>query len=293
MEKTGLRHQPPSLFTCISAFYPSLNEAERKVGDFILSNAEAARGCSITRLSELVGVSQTTVLRFCRNIGFDGYADFKLALVAELVPRHSALPSVHGDVLPDDPMDVLLRKVFQMDMQALGNTLEALDIQAFTRAVEVLGNAKMTAIVGVGSSLPVAMDLHYRFRRSGIPNLFAVDNHMQAMNAAMLTPSDAAVAISYSGTTRETLDSVDLACQAGATTICVTSFPRSPLARICDIPLITSTKRTRWLDETVTVRLVQLALFDALCIAVARQKEGEILPVLERIERAVERMRRR
>jgi DNA-binding MurR/RpiR family transcriptional regulator len=180
-----------------------------------------------------------------------------------------------------------------MDMHALGGTLEALDTEAFARSVEVLSKAKMTAILGVGSSLPVAMDLHYRFRRSGIPNLFAVDNHMQAMNAAMLSPGDAAVAISYSGTTRETLDSVELACQAGATTICVTNFPRSPLARMCDIPLITTTKRTRWLDETVTVRLVQLALFDALCIAVARQKEGEILPVLERIERAVERLRRR
>jgi DNA-binding MurR/RpiR family transcriptional regulator len=283
----------PSLLACIAGFYPSLNEAERKVADFISISPEAARGCSIIRLSELTGVSQTTIVRFCRTIGFDGYTDFKMALVAELAPRPGALPLAHGDVLAEDSLVVLVEKVLHMDVQALANTLEALDMDAFGRAVEALSGAKSTAILGVGSSLPIAMDLHYRFRRTGIAAHFSVDSHMQVMDAAGLQPGDVALAISYSGDTRETLEAVELAKESGATTICVTNFPRSSLARLCDICLVTSAKKTRWLDETITARLVQLALFDALCVAIARQRETEIIPILERIDSAVERVHRR
>ncbi len=280
-----------SVLERVSALYTSLNEAERKVADFVLNNPEAARGCSVIHLSDLSGVSETTVVRFCRAIGFKGYADFKLALVADLAPHREPLPDVHGDVSPEDDLPTLVQKVLNMDVQAVASTKDLLDMNQFERAVDAIAQARRVAIFGVGSSLPVCMDLQYRLQRVGIQSLFSVDDHIQAINAALLEPQDVGLAVSYSGESRETIESVELAKETGATTICVTSFRRSPLAKLCDICLITSAGRTQWLDETITARLVQLALFDALCVALARRKQPEAVNVLQRIARAVERKR--
>lgn len=281
-----------SVLEKISALYSSLNEAERKVADFVLNHPDEARGCSVIHLSDRSGVSETTVVRFCRSIGFKGYADFKLALVAELAPQRELPLEVHGDVSVEDDLPQLVRKVLHMDVQAVASTMELLDMTQFERAVEALASARRVAIFGVGSSLPVCMDLQYRLQRCGVNTLFSVDDHMQAINAALLQQGDVGLAVSYSGESRETIDSVELAKESGAQTIGVTSFRRSTLAKLCDICLITSAGRTKWLDENITVRLVQLALFDALCVALARLKRAEAMPLLDRIARAVERKRR-
>ena len=81
--------------------------------------------------------------------------------------------------------------------------------------------------------------------------------------------------ISYSGETRDTVDAAEIAKEAGATTICITNFPRSSLARLCDVSLVTSSTKMRWLEEAVTVRIAQLALLDALCAAICRKQEME------------------
>lgn len=281
-----------SVLEKVSALYTSLNEAERKVADFVLKNPEAARGCSVIHLSDLSGVSETTVVRFCRSIGFKGYTDFKMALVADLAPHREPVQDVHGDVSLEDNLPTLVQKVLNMDVQAIASTMDLMDIAQFERAVDAIASARRVAIFGVGGSLPVCMDLQYRLQRCGVNTLFSLDDHLQAINAALLEAGDVGIAVSYSGESRETIESVDLAKEAGARTICVTSFLRSPLAKLCDICLITSAGRTQWLDETITARLVQIALFDTLCVALARQKRHETMPILQKIARAVERKRK-
>jgi len=276
----------------VASLYPSFNDAERKVADTILHRPEAVRALSITRLGELAGVSQTTVNRFCRSLGCKGYTDFKLALVEEMVAQRQFVPEVHSDVTDDDSLEIVVQKVMSQDLEVIRDTLENLDMEAFTQAVETVAKARVIGTFGVGSSHPVAMDLYYRFLRMGFQSVFSSDSHMQAINAALLKPGDAAVVISHSGETQDTLDAIKLAQETGATTICVTNFPQSTLARRCDICLLTSSKKSYWLNEAIVTRLPQLALLDALCIAVNRRKKHDAAPTLEYIERAVGRKRR-
>lgn len=277
----------------IASVYPSLNGAERKVADFIQSSPDLAKGLSITRLSEICGTSQTTVVRFCRSIGFDGYTDFKLALVEDIGASSKILPADHDDVKEDDDSDILVQKVFSIDMQAIANTASTLNIVELERAIEALVTAKAVAIIGVGASLSVAMDAYFRLLRSGIHSWLSVDSHMQAVNARLLEPGDVALAVTYSGETREVLDNLGLARDAGATTVCITNFPRSTVARQCDICLAASTTRTRWLHDSISARLAQLAIVDVLCVGIARKKDVDVLQILERIEKATTTKRRR
>lgn len=276
----------------ISSLYPSFNDAERKVADTILQDPEAVRALSITRLGEKANVSQTTVNRFCRSLGCEGYTDFKLALVEELVAHRQTVVEDHSDVSDADSLAVVVQKVMSLDLEMIRDTLENLDLGAFEKAVDALADARVIGTFGVGSSHPVAMDLYYRFLRMGFQSVFSSDSHMQAIHAALLKPGDVAIAISHSGETLDTLDTVDLARETGATTICITNFSQSSLAARCGICLMTSSKKAYWPNEAIMARLPQLALLDALCVAVNRRKKHDAAPVLEHIERAVARKRR-
>lgn len=277
----------------LSAAYPSLSRTQRRIADFILGSDGAGWGLTITELSGASGASQATIVRFCRAIGFAGYTDFKLALAAEFAPRLRALPDEHSDVQVDDSLETLLTKVLSTDSQAIANTLATLDLEAFARAVEVLSGARTVELVGVGSSLPVATDGYYRLMRAGVHCHICMDSHVQAMTSALLGNGDALLAVSYSGETGDVLDCVELAKQGGATSLCITNSPGSRLARAVDICLVTASAKTRWLDDSVAARVAQLAVFDALCVALIRRAEAEAIPVLERLDRAVERKWRR
>jgi DNA-binding MurR/RpiR family transcriptional regulator len=280
-----------SILMRISSLYPSFSRAERLVADAILKDPKTTRALSITQLGQMCRVSQATVNRFCRTLGCDGYKEFKLALVEELVPQRHRPVDVHSDVDEADSLPILVQKVLALDIEAIRDTLEYLNLDVFQKAVEALVSARLVCTYGVGSSLPVAMDLYYRFVRSGLQCRFTPDSHMQAISAGLLGPGDVAVAVSYSGETQDTLDCVELAAESGAATICITNFPQSSLAQRCQISLITSAKKTYWMNEAVTTRLAQLALSDALCVAVSRHKDQNLDTVIDRIERSVARKR--
>ena len=281
----------PILLT-LSSVYPKLNDAERKVADFILQNPEAARAQTITRLAALCGVSQSTINRFCRVVGYEGYMDFKLELAGELQksPR-SAEESIRNGAAPSELQDIACR-VYDSNLEALRDAAVHLDYAQLGRAVEVLGGAAMINLFGAGSSLPVAMDLFYRLRRTGLKAQFSQDTHMQVVTASLMEPGEAAVAISYSGESRETLDAMELARDAGAATVCITGFPGTTLAKLCDISLITPTRKNFVVEEAITARLAQLALCDVLCAAISRPRGEEVAKVIKRIDASVVRKRR-
>ncbi|MHB1460259.1 MAG: MurR/RpiR family transcriptional regulator [Armatimonadota bacterium] len=276
-----------SVTALIASYLPSLRGAERTVAEFILKSPAAVKGVSITHLGSLCGVSQTTVNRLCCTLGFTGYAEFKLKLVEELAPD-TADGSHRGDIDPDDSSTELINKVISIDIAALQSVADLLDIDAFDRAVEALFHANTVEVVGVGSSLPVAMDLYYRFLRTGLNSRFSVDSHMQTINAALLQPKDVLIAVSYSGTSRETIQSTAQAKRAGATTICITNFARTPLSEMCDVVLMTPAKKMQFIHEAITGRLTQYALADALCVAVGRRRGKSVRARQNIIDMAVQ-----
>ena len=260
-----------SVTALIGSYLPSLRGAERTVAEFIINAPASVKGISITHLASLCGVSQTTVNRLCCTLGFSGYAEFKMKLVEELAPD-TADNAMRGDVALDDSSSDLLNKVIALDIAALQSVADLIDIKAFDAAADALFNANTVEVVGVGSSLPVAMDLYYRFLRTGLNSRFSVDSHMQTINAALLQPGDVLIAVSYSGTSRETIQSTAQAKRAGATTICITNFARTTLSEMCDIMLMTPAKKMQFIHEAITGRLTQYALADALCVAVGRRR---------------------
>jgi len=273
--------------------YSDMNTAEKRVADTIRSAPELIRDTTVFELSERAGVSGATIVRFCRSIGYKGYTDFKLALAAELGTPSSALPYEHADVDKEDSLESIAEKVMAINSDILTQTLRQLELPALEEAVSLITSAANVLVLGVGTSLPVVMDLAYRLRRSGVRTSMASDGHLQAVEAALIGPEDVAFAVSYSGEARDVIDAVELAKEAGAKVICLTGSHGSTLARICDISLVTPPTKPSIIldDESVSARLAQHALLDIICVAVALRNQDSAIIMKNKVSTAVMKMR--
>jgi DNA-binding MurR/RpiR family transcriptional regulator len=272
----------------IKTLHPSFTPSEAAVAALAATHPGDVVRLGIEALAQRAGVSTATVLRFCQTLGFEGFKDFKIALAVESGRSPAVLAE---EIHPDDTPAQIARKVFQADMQAIAETLELLDERALNRAVEALASARRIEVYGIGSSAPIAVDAYYRLLRIGLPVGVVTDSHMQAVSAALLRKGDAALIISHTGRTRETLSAAQNARSAGATVIALTSFQRSPITSIAHIVLVTASAETAFRVEAMASRIAHLSVVDALYVALATRRLDGALETLDRTGTIIEEKR--
>ena len=252
----------------IRAVRKDLAPTASRIADFITLNAAEVVHMSVTEVAERTEASEGSVIGFCQTIGARGFQQVKISLARELV---QPVQFIHEDLTLQDDTASVIEKVFQSDMQALRDTQKALDVRALSNAVEAIRKAKRVEVFGIGSAATVAEDTNYRLLRIGIASRASVDSHIQAITAALADQETAVITISHSGATVETLTAMRLAKEAGATTIAITNFGKSPLLAYSDIVLNTLARETQFRAEAMTSRIAQLAIVDALiaCLALA------------------------
>ncbi|HUH77570.1 MAG TPA: MurR/RpiR family transcriptional regulator [Devosia sp.] len=252
----------------LAALKLSLPPTARRIADFIEANAQDVVHMSVTEVAEGASASEGSVIGFCRQLGARGFQEVKLSLARDLV---QPIQFIHEDLAEGDSAATVIDKIFQSDMQALEDTRKALDASALERAVQAIRKARRVEVFGIGSAAPIAEDANYRLLRIGINSRAAVDSHVQAITASLAGPDVAVLTISHSGSTVETLTATRLAKEAGATTIAITNFGRSPLLAHSDIVLNTLARETQFRTEAMTSRIAQLAIIDTLiaCLALS------------------------
>ncbi|MHA6692112.1 MurR/RpiR family transcriptional regulator [Devosia sp. A449] len=263
------RNSEPSLsgvLDRLAALKSGLPPAARRIADFIEANAQDVVHMSVTEVAEGANVSEGSVIGLCQQLGARGFQEVKLSLARDLV---QPIQFIHEDLARGDSAATVIDKIFQSDMQALDDTRKALDAVALERAVQAIRQAKRVEVFGIGSAAPIAEDANYRLLRIGINSRAAVDSHVQAITASLAGPDVAVLTISHSGSTVETLTATRLAKEAGATTIAITNFGKSPLLAHSDIVLNTLARETQFRTEAMTSRIAQLAIIDTLIACLA------------------------
>ncbi|AUW59259.1 transcriptional regulator [Sphingobium sp. SCG-1] len=245
---------------------PGMAKGASRIADYILAQPDKIVIMSVTELSEETGVSEGSIINFCRGIGLSGFQQMKLSLAQEIV---QPVQFIHEDVSREDDIDTICRKVFHSGIQALRDSLSVLDPAALSRAVETIRAAKRVEVYGIGSSAPIAEDTYYRMLRIGLDARVVVDSHVQAISASRCDPDVAVLTISHSGATHETVAATRLAKEAGANTIVITNFARSPIQAYADVVLFTMARETNFRTEAMTSRIAQLCVVDALIAALA------------------------
>ena len=142
--------------------------------------------------------------------------------------------------------------------------LKVLDAEELDRALNAILAANRVQIYAVGGSGVAARELQFKLMQLGINANAFIDSQMQFISASLLTDSDVGIAVSHSGAKRLTVEALKLAKASGATTICITSHPASPVAEVADIKLYTSAWESLVHDDSPSVRNAQLALIDVI-----------------------------
>lgn len=265
-QPSPLQADLPSVLDRLAALRKDLPPTAKRIADFIIDNAAAVINMSVTEVADRTASSEGSVVSLCQQVGGRGFQQVKLALARDLV---KPVQFIHEDVSPDDDAQNLITKVIGSAQQALEDTKKSLDPEKLKQAAEAISNAAQVEIFGIGSAAPIAEDAHYRLVRIGINARVSVDSHVQAVVASVSSPSTVVLTISHSGATVETLLATRLAKEAGARTIAVTNFGKSPILQFADIVLTTMARETMFRTEAMTSRIAQLAVIDTLIAAVA------------------------
>lgn len=268
----------------IRGLRPNLAPAEQKIAEFVLANPGEVIYATVTQLAERCGVGEATVIRFCQAAGFRGYQELKLSIARDLV---SPLTNINEQITQDDDLETIVKKVSLSSHHAISETLKVLDINSLEKAVSMMVQARRIQFCGVGTSGLTALEAKCRFLRIGVWCEAYLDPHFAAMFAATLGPEDVAVAFSHSGSTKDTVHCLEVAREAGAHTICVTNYPKSPITKVAEITLLTSSPETPLGSGAFRSKIAQLLVLDMVFTGVAiRTTEGS-LAVSERTAKAV------
>ncbi|WP_290870333.1 glucokinase [Aquabacterium sp.] len=264
--------QDGALLARIRGLRDELSRAEQRVADHLLAHPRAFMNEPVAEIARQAEVSQPTVIRFCRSLGFEGLSDFKLKLASGLT---GTIPLRHSQVMVDDAAPDLSAKVLDNTVSAIVAMRDGLNGQAIERAIALLRQARRVEFHGVGNSHIVAVDGQYKFLRFGIPAMAHADSALQAMAADLLGPGDVVVAVSRSGAMPELLVSVGKALKAGAAVVAITASD-SPLAREATVTLAVDHVEGRTEQLSMVSRVLHLLMIDVLAVGVAMNRPGPL-----------------
>lgn len=244
----------------------SMAKGAGRIADFILEDPNRVVKMSVTELAEATEASDGSIINFAKMLGLSGYQQLKLSLAQETV---QPVQFIHEDLDRTDDIVTATQKIFHSGVQALRDTLSVLDPKALARSVEIFRAADRIEIYGIGSAAPIAEDAQYRMLRIGLNAKVVIDSHVQAISASLTDPSVATLTITHSGATVETIAATRLAKEAGAKTVVITNYARSPIQAHADVVLFTMARETLFRTEAMTSRIAQLCVLDALIAVLA------------------------
>ena len=265
----------------IKLIYKSLGAAEKKIADWIAENPGKIISLSIVELAEKCKCSEATIVRFSRKVGLDGYQDLKIALASE------TRPTVSTTITANDTAGEMFDKVCNEIYCSLELTKRALDPAKLALAADAICRAKKIALFGLGNSASVALDASHKFIRAGLNATACSDNHMQMIVASHLAEGDVAVGVSHSGSSKDIVEALKVAREHGATTIAVTNVGKSPIDKVSDVVLHTSSSETEYSILALNSRIAQLAIVDTLYYYVVFNLSDKAVEAIKETERSL------
>ena len=277
----------PNLIRRITESQTSLRKSEAKVAAFVLANLDEVIKMRIVDLASKSAVSEPTVIRFCRAIGFDGFQSFKLQLAQQL-----GLGSVFTQFAVEDNDTVadLLNKVFDTTVGSLITVRDEINSEVLEQAIDSISSARRVEFYGFGASGSVAADAQHKFFRLQLSSAAYTDPHIQRMSAISLGSEDVVVAISQSGETQALLQSVELAREAGANVIGLAPQDTS-LSRLCNLSIYVNMEEDLESFTPVSSRIAHLVVIDVLATGVALHRKPLLKEHLERLEKSQKALR--
>lgn len=260
-----------------------MTNAEGKLADYILENYDETLNLTVSELAEKAGVSDASVVRFCKGMGYKGYQDFKVNAAKDVLPNVSYLnPSLEQG----DDAETICNKIFNSGITVLNRTLANMDFGVMQQAADEIRAAERVVFFGSGGSLLIGKTAQHRFMKFGIPVFVYDDMELQQMASSLMQAGDLAVGISHSGSNRNVINCMKRARENGAKTIALVSQGKTPLAKTADLVLYSASESTIFSSESISSRIAQLAIIDSLVSLVALSEYENSLAAIQKTRKA-------
>lgn len=257
------------------------SKGQKRIARYILDHYDKAAYMTASRLGSIVEVSESTVVRFAIEVGFDGYPEMQRALQELIRTRLTAVQRVDvtNSLIGDDDV---LDKILGADAEKIRRTLDEIDRKSFETAVDKIVSAKSIYIIGVRSSSTLAGFLNFNLRMildnvKFVQTTSGSEMFEQIMN---IGPDDVLIAISFPRYSKCIINAVEYASSTGADVISITDSGQSPIAAGADQLLLARSDMVSFVDSLVA----PLSIINAVIVAVARKKPDEVRERLEKLE---------
>lgn len=261
--------------------YNNFSPKEKIIADYVLKNPDKISYRSISDLASSLGVANSTLFQFVKKLGYNGFTDFKMALL--LQEKDISSLSIHENIADDDSDLAIAQTVFDSNIKTLSQTKQLLKEEDLTKAVDIINQSNELYLFGVGGSEVLAADAYHKFLRSPIRVRHSTDYHLQMMETALMTEKDSAICISHTGRSKETIRIAKAVHEHGAKVIVITGNPYSPLAKLGDVVFVSVSEETEFRSESLSSRISQLSILDSLFIILMFRDKTKAIQSIEAI----------
>ena len=240
-----------------------LTRSGHAVADYLLQHADEAQYLSISSLARECNVAEATVFRFCRALGFDGYHEMRNALAQA---NATGTMSSQRELQPGASTETLFEHASARLFTAINGTQNALSVEAVDEAARMLREAKQVFCFGQGGSMLLANDICARFSSLSTKFRTSGDSHLQLLTASLMNEADVVLFVSYSGATRDMMETLRTAKAAGAKIILLTHYEDSPGASLADVVLRCGAQESPLDSGSIPIKVAVLYVGEVLVL---------------------------
>lgn len=281
----------------LTQMMPFMSEKEKKLGEFILENKHEVLSMTLKEISAKGQASEATVIRFVRKLGCEGYADFKLALSADLSAstKNEKSDLILKTILPTDTPDTVLKKISAFAVTSIQSTVGTVDPKELNLAIQLVkqthhGHHRIY-VSGMGASSTLAKQLVIKFMRLDIPVIYHEDAHIQLEAMTNITEDDLLICITTLGRSVQSHDYVDIANRKNAKVILITQFGNIELAKKATATLYVAAVENNFRFASQTALIVQSLIIDTLFMSLALEEMEELQEKIEEKNQIFEDLR--
>lgn len=261
----------------LKAYNSKLTKSEKEIAQYIEENFENVMYYSISELSREIGVGESTLVRFCRKLGYRGYYDFKIELAKEYTSE--------VDKDSEDFVGLIERNMINV----VKSTRLIVNKDRLQKAIDYILNAKNVYMYGVGASGLSALEGEGKFMRAGLKCKAVIDSHFQTIISGTLTDEDTIIAISLSGYTKDLIEAIDIAKKNGAKVIAITNYMNSKLAEYSNVTLQTAGYEKPLEGGSLVAKISQLYVLDLIYTGVVLNASDKIKKNVRKAAEAIGR----
>lgn len=279
MRKDAEKTEGSDLLVRLNKNYKTLSKGQKQLAAYITENYDRAAFITASKMGRIVGVSESTVVRFAYALGYDGYPELQKSLQELIRNKLTSVQRIQltGDLQPND----VLRSVLKSDVSNIRATIDSIDNASFNAAINALLEAKKIYIVGLMSAAPLAQFLAYYLG-------FVMDNVVMVSGAMgniyedlfRISSEDVCIGISFPRYSNRTIDALDFARGKEATIIAITDSVSSPIAEKAEHALIARSDMAGFADSLVA----PLSLINAIIVACSLRRREQVSNTLSQLE---------